>query len=126
MHGRHHPLPDVPDIGWFRRDGTPMGMEQWNDGAFHLLGVRRACGLPGGEVDVTYMLLNASGGPITAVLPGPAWQWTLLVDTTRPEEPQAVLDEDTCDIVVPARGLLLLSLTPHAPATTAGGEEGEA
>ncbi|WP_183480399.1 glycogen debranching protein GlgX [Komagataeibacter kakiaceti] len=116
MHGRHRPLPDVPDIGWFRRDGTPMGMEQWNDDAFHLLGVRRASNVAGDGVDMTYMLLNAGGEPVTAVLPGPPGQWTLLLDTTRPDYPQTPLDEAACDIVVPAHGLLLLSIVPHGPA----------
>ncbi|KPH86009.1 glycogen debranching protein GlgX [Komagataeibacter intermedius] len=123
MHGRHHPLPGLADIGWFRRDGSPMGQEQWGEEAFHLLGVRRASMDAHDGVDITYMLLNPGGDDIRAMLPGPEGRWTMLLDTTSPEKPETVLDESAKDVVVPAHGLLLLSLAPDAePDTSPAGD----
>ena len=116
MHGRHRPLPDIPDISWFSHDGNLMGVDQWNDGAFHFLGVRRAVNITDGIFDITYTLLNAGGEDITARLPTPAGKWTLLLDSTRPEAPERTLADDAQDIVVPAHGVLLLSVMPDASA----------
>ncbi|WP_130731641.1 glycogen debranching protein GlgX [Komagataeibacter xylinus] len=112
MHGRHRPLPDVPDIGWFSHDGTPMEVEQWNDEACHLLGVRRASTVADGTFDITYMLLNAGSEDMNATLPEPPGQWTLLIDTTRPERGAEALAADVQDITVPAHGLVLLAFVP--------------
>ncbi|WP_308719084.1 glycogen debranching protein GlgX [Komagataeibacter xylinus] len=112
MHGRHRPLPDMPDIGWFDHDGTPMGVEQWNDETFHLLGVRRASTGADGAVDITYMLLNPGGSDVNATLPAPGGQWTLLLDTTQPERAEQALGADVHDITVPAHGLVLLAFVP--------------
>ncbi|MDT8871659.1 hypothetical protein RAA17_12555 [Komagataeibacter rhaeticus] len=42
MHGRHRPMPDLPDISWFCPDGSLIGAAQWGMRAFTSWG----CGGP--------------------------------------------------------------------------------
>lgn len=109
MHGRHRPMPDLPDISWFCPDGDPIGAAQWADESFHFLGVRRASTHEDGTVDVTYTVLNAHAEDLAATLPAPHGKWTLLLDTTRPDQPEMTLEHGVRDIIVPARGLLLFA-----------------
>lgn len=91
-HGQTEPLPGMPDTAWFDADGAPMTPERWNDPEGRVLLLRRA-GPARGEgaesegVEVTLLLLNASGRDRVVTLPSPALAWISVLDSAEPEAP---------------------------------------
>ncbi len=97
----------INDSAWFDQHGKEMTPEAWGEPEARTLTLRRAMALPSGEVELMLILLNADSAPQTFVLPGPELDWTLLVDTSRPEMPEGPFEDGHAE--VGAFGLLLLT-----------------
>ena len=83
----------VADSAWFDQHGQAMTPEAWGEPEARTLTLRRAVALPNGKVEVTLVLLNADCAQQDFVLVGPELDWTMLLDTARPEEPECPLDD---------------------------------
>ncbi len=122
---RHRGSEGIPDISWFRPDGSEMSDEDWDSGfgksvAVYLNGL----GIPGTDsrgqriTDDSFLLcFNAHHEPIEFILPsdefGPGWLPVL--DTTaatgRPADPETLSPQGK--ILVEGRAVVLLQQT-HA------------
>ena len=72
------------------------------------LTLRRAVALADGMVEVTLILLNADSADQEFVLPPPAFDWTMLLDSALPETQACPLDSDRAR--VGAYGVMLLTV----------------
>ena len=111
LHGRHEPVPGVPDVAWFDEGGNLLTSAAWEDPAAKLLAVRRAAVLDDrdGMVDITMALLNASAEDRVFVAPPPELSWRIVLDTATPDRREQALDAS--EVTAPAHSLLLLAAT---------------
>ncbi|MBT2445098.1 glycogen debranching protein GlgX [Streptomyces sp. ISL-36] len=114
----------LPDLVWLRPDAREMTDEDWGRPDDHTIGVFlngdaiAETDPQGGRVvdDSFLLLINSYWEPVTFRLPGAAYgeRWTVRIDTA---DPQGLPDESEhkagTDLVVEARGLLLLSRPPR-------------
>jgi glycogen operon protein len=105
LHGNAEILPGISDVAWFDERGAVLSPEAWADGAAHLLALRRAAQADG-YVDVTLLLLNATGDDREFFAPDPALPWRLALDSARPDQ-VSILTEGK--VMAGAHGLVLLA-----------------
>ncbi|MGH7117557.1 MAG: glycogen debranching protein GlgX [Acetobacteraceae bacterium] len=108
LHGRQQTVPGVLNVAWFDESGTVLAEEAWRNPVAQLLALRRAVACPGGDVDITLMLMNASEDDREFVLPPPALAWRMLIDTADPERADA--EHEAERVTVRARSLVLLAV----------------
>ncbi len=83
----------ITDSAWFDQHGQAMTPEAWGEPEARTLTLRRAVTLPDGKVELMFVLLNADSAEQDFVLPGPETDWTLLLDTARPDLPEGPFDD---------------------------------
>jgi isoamylase len=109
LHARSRPSDGLPDVAWRRADGSTPRPEDWHDPAFRCIGLalRLAAEGPDPGDEAIFAVLNC-GGPTPLVLPDPAPQWELVLDTTRPD----VLGEMAKNgMIAPANSVLIFRST---------------
>ncbi len=109
LHGNDEVLPGIIDAEWFDERGQALTSEAWRDPAGKLLTLRRAVAHET-RIDMTLTLLNASDDDQEFVLPDPAQQWRIEIDTAQPLRPPYMLGHAV--ITVLAHSLVLLSASP--------------
>jgi isoamylase len=83
----------VTDTAWFDQHGNAMTLEAWGEPEARTLTLRRAAALAGSAVELTLVLLNADCAEQEFVLPEPEANWTMLLDTARPELPESPFED---------------------------------
>lgn len=92
---RHHPslrmarfqdsneelVPGVKRMQWYDLDGSVMSDDAWEFGEGRVLGLRRACRLEDGTVELSLVLVNGSEGDVEFRLPDSPCQWQRVLDT---------------------------------------------
>jgi glycogen operon protein len=120
LHGTTEVLPDVLDIAWFDEQARALMPDAWNDAEARLLAVRRANESDDG-VEISLLLMNATPEDRDFVLPRPAMQWRLLIDSANPEAPERVVEGETIKVGRHASVVLLaVGQTVGASHTTFG------
>jgi isoamylase len=97
----------ILDIAWFDQHGQHLTPEAWGEPEARTLAMRRAVTLPDGAVELMLVLLNADSADQEFALPGPVFDWTMLLDTALPETPSCPLDSDRAR--VGAHAVMLLT-----------------
>jgi glycogen operon protein len=97
----------IADIAWFDQHGQPMTPEAWGEPEARTLIMRRAVMASDGTLELMLVLLNADGDPQEFRLPEPALDWTLLIDSARPGEPETPFP--TFSARVSAHSVMLLT-----------------
>jgi isoamylase len=106
LHGDRALSDGIRDSEWFDQHGNSMTPEAWGETEARTLALRRAVALPSGQVEVMLVLLNADSADQDFVLPPPALDWTMLLDTGLPEMPPCPLDANGARVA--ALGVMLL------------------
>lgn len=112
LHGRDELAPGLPDIDWFDERGERLTEEAWTDGAHQLLMLRRASVAGDGSIDIFLMMLNPLGEDREFVLPPPASDARLLLDSAQPDRPEGPA---ASPLAVPAHGVVLVHCRLPAP-----------
>ena len=109
LHGRIRPEDGLADVIWRRADGKPPDPGQWHDPAFRCIGleVRMSTQRPGGS-DSVFMVFNM-GPEQTLTLPDTAPAWRQVLDTTRPDAPEARV---LSGLTLPANSVLVFTPEP--------------
>jgi isoamylase len=107
LHGGAEFRPGLNDIAWFDQHGNTMTDGAWNEPEGRTLTLRRALASGDGNLDVTLLFLNADGVEHAFGLPPPVLDWTLVLDSARPDREE----EPVRDVAVPvgARSVVLLA-----------------
>jgi glycogen operon protein len=115
----------VRDVTWINAAGREMQAEDWDDGVMRCFGMlldgrAQVTGIHRrGEESSLLLVFNAHHDPVRFTLPEcPGCKdWTLVIDTSRPDDaPDAALDTGSAHDV-PARAFLLYAALA-GPATT--------
>jgi glycogen operon protein len=107
LHGTREILPGIADVAWFDETAAILSPNAWADGAAHLLALRRAA-LNDGTVDLTLLLLNATGQDRDFILPNQNFPWELTLTTATPDQKPA---SPTATLTTPAHTATLLTAT---------------
>jgi glycogen operon protein len=108
LHGNTEILPGVSDTAWFDERGSELKPDCWANETAQMLSLRRAV-VSGGNVDVTYLALNASHEDREFIVPNPEMSWKIELDTATPDqEPEIV---NAAAIKVAAHSAVLLTAT---------------
>jgi isoamylase len=109
LHGRRHHPDGLPDVIWRRADGRPPETAEWHDPAFRCLCVElRIAAEAAPTPDVIFAVFN-SGAEQALVLPDTVARWRLVLDTSRPQVPEAVA---VLGLTVPANSVLVFTADP--------------
>ncbi len=109
LYGDETPEQGLRDIEWWDERGVQLTPEDWHNPNGRALAMRRATELPGGEIQVVSLLLNASEGPLTFHMPPPNdVRRTVLIDSAKPEQGATEIGET---YEVAAQGAVLLTWT---------------
>ena len=109
LHGRVRPEDGLADVIWRRADGKTPEPGQWHDPAFRCIGleVRMSTQRPGGT-DAIFMVFNM-GPEQSLVLPDTVKGWRQVLDTTRPDAPEARV---LSGLVLPTNSVLVFTPEP--------------
>ncbi len=113
--GNHEIAPGLPRICWYDMDGKAMSQAAWDYHEGRVLGLRRAAPMQEGEIDITFLLVNAGTESIDFVLPPGPCPWQVALDSGAPEAQPGVAAPEV--VKVSAHGLILLTgaLSPQSP-----------
>jgi len=111
LHGHVEILSGILDVEWFDERASVLSPAAWADGAAHLLALRRAA-RAGEYVDVTLLMMNATGEDRAFVVPDAGFPWRLALDSARPELDDFGVTEGK--VMTGARGLVLLTAEVRA------------
>ena len=75
-------IPGVKRVQWHDMDGAEMSDEAWEFAEGRVLGLRRACMLDDGRVELSLVLVNGSEGDIEFSVPAAPTAWRRVLDTT--------------------------------------------
>ncbi len=81
MDGSHEVVPGLPRVSWFDLDGQPMSVAAWGFAEGRVLGLRRACVLDHGGIDLTFLLINGGADAVEFQLPEQNCSWVCELDT---------------------------------------------
>jgi len=87
--------PGIKDIDWFDENASVPSPEDWDDAERRALTMRRARVKPDGRIEMVLFLMNASSSALDFRLPQPPAAWRLLIDSARPQEPEAPVEGET-------------------------------
>jgi glycogen operon protein len=85
LHGGAEVRPGLKDIAWYDQHGHAMTPEAWDEPEARTLILRRATAAPDGSVDATLLLMNADSAAHDFLLPHPALDWSVVLDSADPE-----------------------------------------
>jgi glycogen operon protein len=89
--------PGAAELSWWDDRGVQLAPEDWDNAEGRALVLRRAARAADGNVEVTALLMNAGGEPITFQIPeGMAWE--VLYDTADASVQPYKLDASTYDV----------------------------
>jgi isoamylase len=112
LHGGAELRPGLNDIAWFDQHGKTMTDEVWNDPEGRTLALRRALASGDGNLDVTLLFLNPDSVEHAFGLPAPHLDWTLVLDSARPDSEEVPVRD--FPVPVGARSVVLLAARlPH-------------
>ncbi len=112
LHGRKRPGDGLPDVIWRRADGATVTSGEWHDPAFRCLCVELRMAAEGPDAnDIIFAVFN-TGPAVPLSLPESVVNWTLILNTTQPEVPDAPWKPG---LNVPANAILVFT-----PATKEG------
>jgi glycogen operon protein len=97
---------DLTAIYWFDERGVELQLADWNNGAAHLLGLRRAYIDANDRVEVQLLLTNSDTYAHTFTLPAPHLNFRIAIDTDDPSITEAPLPAQSYDVA--AHSLVLL------------------
>ncbi|MGH7043729.1 MAG: hypothetical protein ACREFY_16590, partial [Acetobacteraceae bacterium] len=129
MHGQFEPLPGIIGAAWFDETGQALPEEAWSDPEGRLLALRRAGAAepPGRGTDVVLVLINGTDADRAFALPEPAFEWRVLLDSSRDGSPESERMRLDAAVVAPgpftvvSRSVVLLgALVPPAVADPQG------
>ncbi|MFN3280704.1 MAG: glycogen debranching protein GlgX [Tabrizicola sp.] len=107
LHARQRLSDGLPDVIWRRANGTVPQSEEWHDPAFRCLCVELRMSAEGGDPNPEAVFAVFNTGAATPLhLPETAPAWQLLLDTTRPDLPEAGIPA-TDFTEAPAQSVLL-------------------
>lgn len=106
--GNSEIVPGVAELSWWDDRGLQLAPEDWDNGEARALALRRAARTADGNVEVTALLLNAGGEPITFQL-SEGTPWEVLYDTGDSGVQPHKLDESSYEVA--DRGAVLLVAT---------------
>jgi glycogen operon protein len=113
-HARDEHLPGVRDTDWFREDGTGMSVEDWQNPEGRRVALRRAVRRDDGRIEVSLLLVNATGDACAFTLPAPAMPWRLRIDSGAPDAPERDIGSNVVDVGAHA-SVLLTAIAEGAP-----------
>lgn len=87
LYGQSQLAGDILDIDWFDESGKRLTPEDWQNPEGRALVMRRAGLGEDGRVEMLNLLFNASSASLTFVLPEPAHQAEVLIDSVTPDAP---------------------------------------
>jgi glycogen operon protein len=105
--GSYEILPGLPRVSWYDMDGQAMSQAAWDYHEGRVLGFRRAVQLPGGETDVTFVLINSGADDIAFLLPEHSQAWLCELDTADTGVSSNALQDSS--VTVAAHGMILLT-----------------
>ena len=108
LHGRNEVAPGLLDIDWFDERGAHLSMDDWNNPQGKALVMRRVRRREDALLEVVTMCMNASQYPLSFLLPPPAIDRILLIDSAAPQSPEAAVGET---ITVQARSVMVVAGT---------------
>jgi glycogen operon protein len=94
LYGQDSPGQGVNDVEWWDERGVELAPEDWQNGEGRALSMRRAVRLKSGAVEAVNLLLNGGDTPLRFSLPGPYRERVLLIDSTRPDAPEAPIEAE--------------------------------
>ncbi len=106
LHGNTEILPGLSDTARFDEQGSELKPDFWANETAQMLSLSRAV-VSGGNVDVTYLALNASHEDRAFIVPNPERSWKIELDTATPDqEPEIV---NAAAIKIAAHSTVLLT-----------------
>src|SRR5690606_5999629 len=75
-------VPGIKRVQWYDMDGAEMSEAAWAFAEGRVLGLRRACLLEEGRVELSLVLVNGSDGDIDFLVPEAPTAWQRVLDTT--------------------------------------------
>jgi isoamylase len=107
--GNDEVLPGVSQLSWWDERGVQLSPEDWDNKQGRILIMRRALRKQDGNVEVTALMMNASGEKITYKLPG-EFPWRLMFDTSDLAIQPHLLQAQTYDVQDRAAALLVAEI----------------
>jgi glycogen operon protein len=109
---------ELPDIAWFRMDGTPMTDDDWRTGFAESLAMRldghsldevERAELEGRSADTLYLVFNAFGDTLRFTLPSQVWgrRWRVVLDSAEPDRSPTEMSAGE-EVAVNARTVVVL------------------
>jgi isoamylase len=108
LHGRIEVAPGLLDIDWFDERGQHLSMDDWNNPQGKALVMRRVRRREDSLIEVVTMCMNASQYPLSFILPPPAVDRILLIDSAAPQAPESAVGDT---ITVQARSAIVVAGT---------------
>ena len=102
--GQQGVVDGIGELTWLDEKGQTLASADWNNSEGKALVLRRACKRSDGAIEITALMTNASGHALEFRLPG-SFAWTILLDTSDPEKPEARAESET--ITIPDRSAIL-------------------
>ena len=109
--GAEEVAPGIAQLTWWDERGVQLSPEDWDNKEGRILIMRRACRKENGTIEITALMMNASGEKITFKLPG-EFPWQLLFDTTDPAILPRALEAQTYEVQDRTAVLLAAEHTP--------------
>jgi isoamylase len=102
-------VPGIARVAWYDMGAEPMSEDAWAYAEGRILGLRRACVLAEGIVDLSLLLINGGVDDIQFRLPAPPCSWVCMLNTADADlVPDPVVGDD---VTVPARSVVLMTST---------------
>ena len=104
--GNDEVLPGITQLSWWDERGVQLSPEDWDNRQGRILIMRRAARKVDGTVEITALMMNASGEKINFKLPG-EFAWRVMFDTSDPAIQPHRLEAQTYDVQDRAAALLV-------------------
>ena len=108
LHGNEDVLPGIQDAAWFDEAGNTLDESAWSNAAAQMFSLRRAVRAEN-DVDLTLAMFNAADEERDFVIPGPDFDWLLVLDSSRPAQREKKLTGSKVN--VGARSVVLLAVS---------------
>ena len=108
LHGNEDVLPGIQDAAWFDEAGNTLDESAWSNAAAQMFSLRRAVRAEN-DVDLTLAMFNAADEERDFVIPGPDFDWLLVLDSARPAQREKKLTGSKVN--VGARSVVLLAVS---------------
>jgi len=112
MVNNHFVAEDLPEIAWFDEHGEHIWDDAWNDPHRRTLVLRRAV-RQNETIEATLLMINGNGHAVAFALPPSTMRWRMLIDSARPDLPEADLTRQSIELE--PRSAVLLGCRMDAP-----------